>query len=83
MRVVLKRLAIAVVAVVLAAVAGFAAFAPYVSVEVYSWSSYPTVFEPPKPGTGSDAGEVRWFDGYYAVERIDDRTYAIGEPRYY
>ena len=82
MRAVLKRVAITIGAVAMAVVAGFAAFAPYVSVEVYSWSSHPTVFETPKPGTGTDAG-VRWFDGYYAVERLDDRTYAIGEPRYY
>lgn len=82
MRVVLKRLAIAVVAVVLAAVVGFAAFAPYVAVEAYSWSSYPTVFTSPKPGSGSEEG-IEWFDDYYAVERLDDRTYAIGEPRYY
>jgi hydroxyacylglutathione hydrolase len=75
------RLAVAVVAVVLAAVVGLATFAPYVGVEVYAWWSYPIVVKTPKPGTGSDAG-VRWFDGYYAVERLDDRTYAIGEPRY-
>src|SRR5918995_4633294 len=81
MRAVLKRLAIAVVAVVLAAVVGLATFAPYVTVEVYAWWPYPIVVKTPKPGTGSDAG-VRWFDGYYAVERLDDRTYAIGEPRY-
>jgi len=79
---VLKRLGLIVAAVMLAAIAGFAVFAPSAAVEVYSWSSYPTVFETPRPGSGSDEG-VRWFDGYYAVERIDDRTYAIGEPRYY
>ena len=82
MRGVLRRLGIVVVALVLATVVGLAAFAPYVAVEAYSWSSYPTVFGAPKPGRGSDEG-VRWFGGYYAVERLDDRTYAIGEPRYY
>ncbi len=82
MRVVPKKLGAAVVILVLATVVGFAAFAPYVAVEAYSWSSYPTVFGTPKPGQGSDEG-VRWFGGYYAVERLDDRTYAIGEPRYY
>lgn len=82
MRAVLRRLGTAVAALVLATVACFAAFAPYVAVEAYSWSSYPTVFATPKPDQGGDGG-VRWFEGYYAVERLDDRTYAIGEPRYY
>ena len=31
-----------------------------------------------------DEGEkVTWFDDYYTVQKIDERTYAIGEPRYY
>jgi len=29
---------------------------------------------------GSD---VSWFDDYYTVHAIDEKTYAIGEPRYY
>jgi glyoxylase-like metal-dependent hydrolase (beta-lactamase superfamily II) len=29
---------------------------------------------------GSD---VIWFDDYYTVQAIDEKTYAIGEPRYY
>ena len=34
---------------------------------------------PPK-----DEGEaVTWFDDYYTVQKIDERTFAIGEPRYY
>jgi hydroxyacylglutathione hydrolase len=34
---------------------------------------------PPK-----DEGEaVVWFDDYYTVQKIDERTFAIGEPRYY
>ena len=82
MRTVLKRLCVAVAAVLLAAVAVFVAFAPFAAVEIYAWSSYPTVFETPRPGSGSDEG-VRWFGGYYAVERFDEQTYAIGEPRYY
>lgn len=82
MRSVLKRLGLVTGAVVVAAVAIFAAFAPFVAVEIYALSSYPTLFETPRPGSGSDEG-VRWFDGYYAVERLGARTYAIGEPRYY
>ena len=26
---------------------------------------------------------AEWFDDWYAVERIDDKTFAIGEPRYW
>lgn len=26
---------------------------------------------------------VRWFDDYYTIEAIDERTFAIGEPRYW
>jgi glyoxylase-like metal-dependent hydrolase (beta-lactamase superfamily II) len=78
----LKKLGVAVAAIVLAAVSGFLVFTPFVVVEAYSWLSYPTVFETPKPGAGESQG-VRWFDDYYAVERLDGRTFAIGEPRYY
>ena len=56
MRGVLRRLGIVVVALVLGTVVGLAAFAPYVAVEAYAWSSYPTVFGAPKPGRGSDEG---------------------------
>ncbi len=31
----------------------------------------------------SVAIEGRWFDDYFLVQKIDDTTYAIGEPRYY
>ena len=27
--------------------------------------------------------EVVWFDDYYTIHKIDERTFAIGEPRYY
>ena len=82
MRSILKRFVPVVATAVLAAVIGVAVFAPFVAVEAYAFSTYPTLFGTPKPGVGADAG-VRWFGGYYAVERLDDRTYAIGEPRYY
>lgn len=82
MKTLLKRPGLILVTVLLAAVIGFLTFTPFAAVEVYAWSSYPTVFESPRPGSGADAG-VQWFGGYYAVERIDNRTYAIGEPRYY
>jgi glyoxylase-like metal-dependent hydrolase (beta-lactamase superfamily II) len=78
----LKKLGVAVAAIVLAAVSGFLVFTPFVVVEAYSWLSYPIVFETPKSDAGESQG-VRWFDNYYAVERIDAKTFAIGEPRYY
>ena len=31
----------------------------------------------------NEGDEVRWFDDYYTVQEIDERTFAIGEPRYY
>ncbi len=31
--------------------------------------------------SNKESGE--WFDDYYTVEKIDDHTYAIGEPRYH
>jgi hydroxyacylglutathione hydrolase len=78
----LKRLGLVAAAIVSAAVIGFVVFTPFVAVEIYSWTSYPTVFDTPRPGQEDGAG-ARWFDDYYVVERLDERTYAIGEPRYY
>ena len=41
-------------------------------------SELPELLEP------KDEGEdVVWFDDYYTIQRIDKRTFAIGEPRYY
>lgn len=31
---------------------------------------------------GDEGPDVRWFDDYFTVERLDERTWAIGEPRY-
>jgi hydroxyacylglutathione hydrolase len=31
----------------------------------------------------SDTSEVEWFDDYYTIEYVDNRTIAIGEPRYH
>ena len=38
----------------------------------------PDLLEPKDEGD-----EVRWFDDYYTIQKIDERTFAIGEPRYY
>lgn len=38
---------------------------------------------PEQQSAAADQGEgVRWLDDYYTVEALDDRTFAIGEPRY-
>jgi len=30
-----------------------------------------------------EGAAATWFDDYYTIEKIDERTFAIGEPRYY
>ena len=47
---------------------------------IYSMTTeeLPDLLEPKDEGD-----EVRWFDDYYTIQRIDERTFAIGEPRYY
>jgi glyoxylase-like metal-dependent hydrolase (beta-lactamase superfamily II) len=45
---------------------------------VYSWFPAPELLAPPgtlRPG-------LAWHDDYYAIERLDEATWAIGEPRY-
>ena len=41
-------------------------------------SELPELLEPKDEGE-----EVTWFDDYYTIQKIDERTFAIGEPRYY
>jgi glyoxylase-like metal-dependent hydrolase (beta-lactamase superfamily II) len=39
---------------------------------------------PPELLEPTDEGpEVRWHDDYFTVQALDERTFAIGEPRYY
>ena len=47
---------------------------------IYSMTSgeLPELLEPKDEGE-----EVTWFDDYYTIQKIDERTFAIGEPRYY
>ena len=47
---------------------------------IYSMTTeeLPDLLEPKDEGD-----EVRWFDDYYTIQKIDERTFAIGEPRYY
>lgn len=63
------------------AVLGAGAFAARreLALELYALASpAPELLPPADEGPG-----VRWFDDYYTLEEIDDRTIAIGEPRYY
>jgi hydroxyacylglutathione hydrolase len=40
--------------------------------------------EVPELGAREDEGPgVRWVDDYFTVQALDERTFAIGEPRYY
>jgi hydroxyacylglutathione hydrolase len=75
------RRSILLVVVLIVLLAGLGAgFAPYVYPELeYRLHGKETTILP-KP-TVSVAG--RWFDDYFVVEQIDQRTVAIGEPRYY
>ena len=45
---------------------------------VYAWFPAPALLAPPatlRPG-------LVWHDDYYSIERLDETTWAIGEPRY-
>ena len=37
---------------------------------------------PPLVDAVDEGPSVRWFDDYFTIEALDDRTFAIGEPRY-
>ncbi len=41
-------------------------------------SEPPALLEPQDQGS-----DVSWFDDYYTVQAIDEKTFAIGEPRYF
>lgn len=76
----LRPLALGAGALIVCALLMMACFAPYVYPE-YEYRLHgkePAVM--PKP-----AGPVsgRWFDDYFLIEAIDQRTFALGEPRYY
>jgi glyoxylase-like metal-dependent hydrolase (beta-lactamase superfamily II) len=42
-----------------------------------------TVATPELAEKGDEGEGVTWFDDYYTIQHLDDRTIAIGEPRYY
>jgi hydroxyacylglutathione hydrolase len=54
-------------------------FAPYVFAELATWLDPHAIVDAATP----DLGAGRMLDDYWAVQRIDTNTYAIGEPRYY
>ena len=47
---------------------------------IYSmtFSELPELLDPMVGGK-----EVNWFDDYFTIQKIDDLTFAIGEPRYH
>ena len=45
---------------------------------VFSLGGAPDLLPPEEEGD-----QVVWHDDYYTIERLDSRTIAIGEPRYY
>jgi glyoxylase-like metal-dependent hydrolase (beta-lactamase superfamily II) len=53
--------------------------APYCFAELSALLQPHAIIEPAKP----DLAEGRMVDDYWAVQNIDARTHAIGEPRYY
>jgi len=56
-----------------------AIFAPYIYVELWPWRfSYDEVSSQP-----AEITKGQMFDDYFVVEKLDERTFAIGEPRYY
>ncbi len=62
---------------VLAVGAAFAA--PYLEAELSSWLEPHAIVDPVAPVLAAGA----MVDDYWAVQRIDEDTFAIGEPRYY
>ncbi len=54
-------------------------FRRYVAIELFALMTTPPALSEPEP----EGPLVAWFDDYYVIERIDARTFAIGEPRYY
>lgn len=46
-------------------------------IQAFALQDPPGLLAPSEEGPGA-----RWVDGYFTVERLDERTYAIGEPRY-
>ena len=58
---------------------GAALGAPYIDAELSPWLESHAIVDPAAPVLGG--GEM--VDDYWAVQRIDEDTIAIGEPRYY
>jgi hydroxyacylglutathione hydrolase len=59
---------------------GAALGAPYLDAELSPWLEPHAIIDPPPPPALAAGAMV---DDYWAVQRIDEDTFAIGEPRYY
>lgn len=74
----LRPIAVAVLAAALLIALGFP-FRRTLILWAFALSApQPELEDPVDEGAG-----VRWFDDYYTIERIDESTIAIGEPRYW
>lgn len=50
----------------------------FIFVHIIALVGVPGLSEP-----GDEGPDVRWHDDYFTVQALDERTFAIGEPRYY
>jgi hydroxyacylglutathione hydrolase len=75
----LARWAFGAAALLAVALACAAAFAPYVYAELSPVLQPHAIVDPARPQLAAGA----MVDDYWAVQRLDADTYAIGEPRYY
>ena len=74
-----RKYAVSAAAALIVLVGLALALAPYVYVEVGPLLQPHAIVQSAKP----DLAEGRMVDDYWAVQDIDARTYALGEPRYY
>ena len=74
-----SRWAFGAVALVAVALMGASAFAPYLDAELSPTLEPHAIVGPARPQLAAGA----MVDDYWAIQRLDADTYAIGEPRYY
>jgi glyoxylase-like metal-dependent hydrolase (beta-lactamase superfamily II) len=79
MRSTVTRIAVVSGVVIVALVSAAAIFAPYVNAELMAPLNPHAIVDP----APAKIVKGRMFDDYFAVQDLGDRTFAIGEPRYY
>jgi hypothetical protein len=75
----MKRVVLGTAAAVAALAGLILYFAPYTIPEISGLTSSYNIVDPAKP----DLAAGQMVDDYWAVQPIDAKTIAIGEPRYY